>query len=564
MARDNQLFRAAFNRLLDRLTELTEGDRLEPEAKLARDAGVSRTTIRAALAEMEARGILSTDAGRRHLARMPRAEDRFAEDATHTPSERVAQQMLELILAGDLPPGTELTETELARRFDASQGVVRELLIRFAPFGLIRKQPNRRWVLNGLTRAFAEEMFEIRLMFERRAMSRLTARGLSEAERDDLTAMLLRHRAVVSGSSGKALAFPRMDAEFHAWLCRAAQNRFIADFAEKIALIVHHHYRWNKSDEIRRNREAAAEHVAIIEALLAGQYDEAQTLLDQHLAGGYRTLLASVRWQEPDATGRQYPGSGLTESSSVLGLVQPMNQMRGEARMGGQTAVGDLRETLRLAIVQHHQPGDLLPNERELAELYGVARNTVRETLIHLEAFGMIERTRRGARVRKPDFGSLFGVFAQYFDNSPRSLDDVLLFRRIVETGAAPLAVQNCTPAIIARMEEANARMGTAPTISEGARHDYDFHFCIVEATGNEVLIRMYRVLATALRYYLEVGKSLHPETHDAGLQHARIIAALKDRDAGRLRQELALHFEISGRVFAALIAKQAAANSQE
>lgn len=227
--------------------------------------------------------------------------------------------------------------------------------------------------------------------------------------------------------------------------------------------------------------------------------------------------------------------------------------------MVGTTAVDELRELLRRDIVQNFQPGDMLPNERELAERYSVARNTVRETLIHLEAFGMIEKTRRGARVRKPDFDALFGVFAQYFDSSPQTMGDVLAFRRIVETGAAALAIQNHPPEIIARMEAANARMAGALTVSEAAGHDYDFHFCIVEATGNEVLIRMYRVLSPALRYYLEVGKSHLPETEAAGIQHGRIIDALKARNAARLRQELDSHFEISGRVYAELCARQAA-----
>lgn len=58
--------------------------------------------------------------------------------------------------------------------------------------------------------------------------------------------------------------------------------------------------------------------------------------------------------------------------------------------MAGQTAVEDLREMLRQEIVERMQIGDLLPNERELAERFGVARNTVRETMIHLEALGLI------------------------------------------------------------------------------------------------------------------------------------------------------------------------------
>jgi DNA-binding GntR family transcriptional regulator len=63
-------------------------------------------------------------------------------------------------------------------------------------------------------------------------------------------------------------------------------------------MIVHYHYQWNKWDEVHRNREAAAEHVGIIRAILDGQDRTAEVLLDQHLTRSYGTLLASVRWNE--------------------------------------------------------------------------------------------------------------------------------------------------------------------------------------------------------------------------------------------------------------------------
>ncbi|HBU14375.1 MAG TPA: FadR family transcriptional regulator, partial [Gemmobacter sp.] len=39
--------------------------------------------------------------------------------------------------------------------------------------------------------------------------------------------------------------------------------------------------------------------------------------------------------------------------------------------MAGQSAVEDIREVLRREIVEQMQIGDLLPNERELAERFG-------------------------------------------------------------------------------------------------------------------------------------------------------------------------------------------------
>lgn len=228
--------------------------------------------------------------------------------------------------------------------------------------------------------------------------------------------------------------------------------------------------------------------------------------------------------------------------------------------MAGQSAVEDIREVLRREIVEQMQIGDLLPNERELAERFGVARNTVRETMIHLEAFGLIEKTRRGARVRQPDFDPIFSVFVQHFDHSAKTLADVLNFRRIVETGAVPLAVQGVTDATLDRMAQANDRMGRAMTASEAAGHDYDFHMAMVEATGNTVLIRMYRLLSVPLKFYLEVGKSRQPETEQSVAEHARIIARLKERDAAGMMTALNAHFDHSGAVFAALSQRAATA----
>ncbi|CAM3276255.1 FCD domain-containing protein [Paracoccus nototheniae] len=220
--------------------------------------------------------------------------------------------------------------------------------------------------------------------------------------------------------------------------------------------------------------------------------------------------------------------------------------------MAGMSAVEDVRAVLRGEIVAQYQPGDFLPNERELAERFGVARNTIRETMIHLEAFGLIEKTKRGARVREVDFDPVFQIFAQHFDASPDRLEDVLNFRRMTETGAAHFAVRHVDDAVLARMVEANDRMASAVTVAQAAAHDYDFHLGLVEAARNDTLLRMYRVMAVTLRFYLEIGKSQHLDTQTAHAQHARIIAALAGRDHAGLCNALHDHFDHSGLVLAA------------
>lgn len=220
--------------------------------------------------------------------------------------------------------------------------------------------------------------------------------------------------------------------------------------------------------------------------------------------------------------------------------------------MAGISAVQDVRATLRREIIDQYATDDYLPNERELAERFGVARNTIRETMIHLEAFGLIEKTRRGARVCAPNFDPIFEVFTQHFDHSANRMADVLNFRRVVETGAASLCAAGVDAAILERMEEANARMATAPTVGQAAGHDYDFHFALVQAARNDVLTRMYRVMAVALRFYLEIGKSQRHDTDAAFAQHQRIVEALRAGDGPLLATHLNTHFDHSGIVFAA------------
>lgn len=296
MARGNSFFKAQFNQVLDQFAVLDAGSVLGSEAELARMVGASRTTIRAILSELSERKIIHWQGRVKALLRQPLSSDYFVESETVQPSQQVESLFLEWIFKSDLPPGETFSEVELARRFRISTGAVREFLIRFEPFGLIGKQPNRHWVLKGFTKDFANEMFDVREMFEQRALEKLMADPLSDIEREDWFALKRQHEAIQRGSDEDTFGFPALDAVFHETLCAAADNRFIFDFARTISIIVHYHYQWNKRDEVVRNRAAAAEHILIIEAILLGDRKTAREALDLHLKTARGTLLASVNW----------------------------------------------------------------------------------------------------------------------------------------------------------------------------------------------------------------------------------------------------------------------------
>jgi DNA-binding GntR family transcriptional regulator len=52
---------------------------------------------------------------------------------------------------------------------------IRDYLNRFSRFGLLERRPSGSWVFKGFTREFAEELCEVREMFELRSAQRFVA-----------------------------------------------------------------------------------------------------------------------------------------------------------------------------------------------------------------------------------------------------------------------------------------------------------------------------------------------------------------------------------------------------
>lgn len=296
MSRTNSVYKDTYNSCLDFIKELGPQSLLPPETSLAKKWSISRTTVRAVLEHLDEEEIISWEGRKKRVLRKPRKSDYFALEETKSAGKRVETAFMEFILGGDLAPGTILREAELVREFGISTSSVREFLIRFSRFGLIEKKPNRHWVLNGFTRDFASELFDVREMFELRAFKVFCDKWPSDDAALAITALEQQHLDILENINDDYLKFPNLDEKFHRVIRAAMSNRFVDDFYELISLIFHFHYRWKKTDERERNEVAAREHLEVIKALLANDTDAAQAALSLHLESARRTLMNSVTW----------------------------------------------------------------------------------------------------------------------------------------------------------------------------------------------------------------------------------------------------------------------------
>jgi DNA-binding GntR family transcriptional regulator len=290
----DSLFKKSFNDLLSYATKLGRGVVLAPESHLAADLGVSRTTVRKALAELEKRRIVVRSGSQLRIGKKPTSKDYFPAEATVSTSDMVERKFLEWILKGDRKPDQQVNGLELAREFNVSTIAIRDYLNRFTRFGLVERRPNSGWIIRGFTREFALELFEVRELFELRSALAFARQPADAPAWAELKRLEQEHRALLSEINTRYHDFSGLDERFHRLINDASRNRFIEDFHDVISLIFHYHYQWNKADEQERNAVAIGEHLDYIKALQTRDADRIEQACRAHLASARETLLRSI------------------------------------------------------------------------------------------------------------------------------------------------------------------------------------------------------------------------------------------------------------------------------
>lgn len=211
-------------------------------------------------------------------------------------------------------------------------------------------------------------------------------------------------------------------------------------------------------------------------------------------------------------------------------------RVREPAEMGrlvgepGETLTETLRRTLlEMIVFGYFERGFRLYPER-LAEQFGVSLTPVREALMRLAAEGYIEAVqRRGFHVRAPNAKQVFDLW-QVRLGLELTGGELLIDR--LASGALPQASLDVLDDIMARLEERPQNIEHRPKLSLNA----EFHHHIVELSGNDILISLYRGIQMQLiGEWVQRGlQSWRARLSSEAKEHRAIVSALRamDRDA--------------------------------
>ena len=208
--------------------------------------------------------------------------------------------------------------------------------------------------------------------------------------------------------------------------------------------------------------------------------------------------------------------------------------------------VGQVVENIKYLIVQRGlQPGDKLPTERELVEVFGVGRSTVREALRMLQATGTVEfRQGKGAFVAEESADPQVSA-KDWFNTAGLKIADFMEIRIAVEPIAVRLAIQRATDKEIGRILKAHNLFVKAVESDDPlqlASYDDAFHMEIAKATHNELFINTQIAIQECFFETRVKLFSAQEKVTGAILPHQNILNAFYTKDIETGCREMMSH----------------------
>lgn len=184
------------------------------------------------------------------------------------------------------------------------------------------------------------------------------------------------------------------------------------------------------------------------------------------------------------------------------------------------------------------RPGQFI-SQRELVALTGMPLGAIRELVPRLEAEGLIKTVpQRGMQIAHIDLNLI---------------RDAYQYRLFMEKEAMALFVGTASDRDIAALraahedilERAAAGIDQA-LIDEAQAVDWGLHDTIIDALGNEIITKAYRVNSIKIRLIRKELTRIDGHVVDVMKEHLGVIAAMETRDPLRAAEALAAHITVA------------------
>lgn len=197
---------------------------------------------------------------------------------------------------------------------------------------------------------------------------------------------------------------------------------------------------------------------------------------------------------------------------------------------------------VKYIIEEKLNPGDRLPNEYELMQLYGVGRNTIRESLKILSSRNIITiKQGSGTYISQKAGVSDDPLGLSLILDREKLINDILDFRIIIEPTIAELAAQNATEENIRNLEKILNTMESKVNNRENfLESDQLFHIELAKISNNIIISKIIPIITEGIKIFAtEVSETEYTQTL---LSHKKLFNAVKDHKPKDAKDIMAFH----------------------
>lgn len=213
----------------------------------------------------------------------------------------------------------------------------------------------------------------------------------------------------------------------------------------------------------------------------------------------------------------------------------------------------DIARQIEEAIIHGDlKPGDRLPSERDLQQLFGVGRASVREAVRILESNGMLE-VRTGAVsggifVKPLTTSTTVDGLQRLFLVEQINEKELIEYRVALESITVVWAASRATEEDIAEIAHYIALMEEESNWKQFHDNDLEFHLAVARAAKNRLnVLVMLAIRQTLLRLMQETFSNVMEQTQLRNTlikEHKKILELIKNHDAEEAQKLMTKHIQ--------------------
>ena len=193
--------------------------------------------------------------------------------------EIVYEELREMILTGNIKPGTRLMEVEMAEEMGVSRTPIREAIRKLEKEGLVIIEPRRGAYVSEMSVKDMIDILEVRSNLEGLAAC-LAAERITKKELEELSSVADDFAASVEKDDMSGMI--KSDINFHRIIVEASRNKPLIDMVEELQELVLR-FRYIYYQDFRRAKEMLPEHKGILAAIKEGQPESAKEGAFSHI-----------------------------------------------------------------------------------------------------------------------------------------------------------------------------------------------------------------------------------------------------------------------------------------